>query len=121
MKHCLVVDDSRVTRKIVCKLIEGLRFAVEEAEDCDAALDLCRRNMPDAIFLDGHMPNTASIEFMRNVRSAPRGAKPIIVYITIENDISRITEAVNAGASDYIMKPFDRAQIAAMFVDAGLL
>ena len=90
----------------MCKLIEGLRFAFEEAEDCDAALDLCRRNMPDAIFLDGHMPNTASIEFMRNVRSAPRGAKPIIVYITIENDISRITEAVNAGASDYIMKPF---------------
>ena len=121
MKHCLVVDDSRITRKIARKLIEGLHFAVEEAEDCDTALELCRRNMPAAILLDCHMPNAASIEFLRNVRRSPRGAKPIIVCITIENDISRITEAVNAGASDYIMKPFDRAQIAAMFADAGLL
>lgn len=121
MKNCLIVDDSRVTRKIARKLIEGLRFAVEEAEDCDVALDLCRRNMPDVILLDCHMPNEASIAFLRNVRSEPRGAKPIIVCITIENDISRITEVVNAGANDYIMKPFDRALIAATFADVGLL
>ena len=121
MKHCLIVDDSRVTRKIARKLIEGLCFAVEEAQDCDKALDLCRHNMPDAILLDCQKPNAASIEFLRSVRSAPRGAKPVIVCIMIENDISCITEAVNAGANDYIMKPFDRALIAATFADTGLL
>ena len=66
MKHCLVVDDSRVIRKVACRILETLQFATEEAEDGAAALDACRSRMPDVILLDWQMPHMTGIEFLRN-------------------------------------------------------
>jgi two-component system chemotaxis response regulator CheY len=121
MKHCLVVDDSRIFRKIACKILEELQFSTDEAEDGTAALDLCRRNMPDAILLDWNMPTMSGIEFLRVLRREPSGGKPVVVYCTTENDIAHITEAVGAGANEYLVKPVDKEIIQAKLVDVGLL
>ena len=121
MKQCLIVDDSRVTRKVARKIIEDLRFTVHEAEGATAALELCHRKMPDAILLDGRMGSSSTAEFLRAVRRFPGGDRPIIIFSTIENDAEHIAEIMSAGANDYIMKPFDRALIATTFADAGLL
>jgi two-component system, chemotaxis family, chemotaxis protein CheY len=56
MKNCLVVDDSRVIRKVARRILEDLSFQVEEAGDGAEALSRCRSNMPDAILLDWNMP-----------------------------------------------------------------
>ena len=81
MKHCLIVDDSRVIRKVARKILEDLQFTIDEAEEGGAALELCRRSMPDAVLLDGHMPNMSGIEFLRALRREMGGAKPVVVLL----------------------------------------
>ena len=56
MKTCLVVDDSSVIRKVARRILEGLDFEIMEAEDGEQALDVCRRQLPEAILLDWNMP-----------------------------------------------------------------
>ncbi len=120
MKQCLIVDDSRIIRKITRRILEQLDFAIEEAEDGLTALDICRRSMPDAIILDSAMPNMSGIDFLRTLRREPSGAKPVIVYCTSENDVAHITEAIGAGANEYLVKPFDRGIVEAKLAEAGL-
>lgn len=121
MKHCLVVDDSRVVRKVARKILEELKFEISEAEDGQIALTACRGTMPDAILLDWNMPNMSGIEFLRALRQESGGDKPIVVFCTTENDINFITQAMEAGANEYIMKPFDREIIEAKFAEVGLV
>lgn len=121
MKQCLVVDDSRVIRKVARKILEELQFDIAEAEDGKIALDHCRKMMPDAILLDWNMPNMNGLEFLRALRREAGGEKPVVVFCTTENDINHITEAMTAGANEYIMKPFDREIIEAKFSEAGLV
>ena len=117
MKNCLIVDDSRVVRKVARRILEELKFGV----DGRAALEACRRRMPDAILLDWNMPNMSGIEFLRVLRREPSGGKPIVVFCTTENDIAHITEAIGAGANEYLMKPYDKEIVEAKFAEAGLM
>lgn len=121
MKHCLVVDDSRVIRKVARRILEDLSFDIAEAEDGAVALEACRSRMPDAILLDWNMPRMNGIEFLRALRREHGGTKPVVLFCTTENDLSAITEALGAGADEYIVKPFDRAVIASKLGAVGLL
>jgi two-component system, chemotaxis family, chemotaxis protein CheY len=121
MKSCLIVDDSRVVRKVARRILEELEFTVEEAADGQCAMAACRRQMPDAILLDWNMPVMNGIEFLRALRQMSGGAAPVVVFCTTENDIKHIQEAVSAGANEYIMKPFDTDIIQAKFQQVGLL
>ncbi len=121
MKHCLVVDDSRVVRKVARKILEELQFEISEAEDGVIALTACRSAMPDAILLDWNMPNMTGIDFLRALRRESGGDKPVVVFCTTENEISFITRALEAGANEYIMKPFDREIIESKFAEVGLV
>lgn len=121
MKTCLVVDDSRVVRKVARKILEDLGFSCVEAEDGKVALDQCQRQMPEAILLDWNMPVMTGIEFLRVLRQLPGGDAPKVVFCTTENDIRHIQEALSQGADEYIMKPFDSDIIQTKFVQVGLL
>jgi len=122
MKSCLVVDDSRVIRKVARRILEDMSFEIAEAEDGKQALDFCTSTrMPDAILLDWNMPVMTGIDFLRALRKENGGEGPVVVFCTTENDISHITEAIDAGANEFIMKPFDRDIIEAKFAEAGLL
>src|SRR5260221_1837039 len=121
MKSCLIVDDSRVVRKVARRILEELEFAIEEAADGQLAMAVCQRRMPDAILLDWNMPVMNGIDFLRALRQMPGGAAPVVVFCTTENDIKHIEEAVGAGANEYIMKPFDTDIIQAKFQQVGLL
>lgn len=121
MKHCLVVDDSRVVRKVTCRILEQLEFEVDEAENTASALRACRENMPDAIFLDAHLDHAGSFEFLRVLRREKNGDHPVVVFCTAENNVQRITEALGAGANDYLLKPFDRDVLQDKLTQVGLL
>ena len=108
MKRCLVVDDSSVIRKVARKILEDLDFEIDEAEDGQQALDACGRVMPDGILLDWNMPVMSGIEFLEELRRVEGGSKPKVVFCTTENDMEHIARAIEAGANEYIMKPFDR-------------
>ncbi|MFD2647250.1 PleD family two-component system response regulator [Devosia albogilva] len=115
MKSCLIVDDSSVVRKVARRILEDLDYIVEEAEDGQEAFDKCRQEMPDAILLDASMPIMTGLEFLKLLRAFVGGEKPHVVYCTIENDIGAIAMALKAGASDYMMKPFDRQILESKF------
>lgn len=121
MKSCLVVDDSRVVRKVARRILEDLSFEIEEAEDGKVAFDACERKMPDAILLDWNMPVMNGIDFLRKLRQMNGGELPIVIFCTTENDMKHIQEAVEAGANEYIMKPFDADIIQSKFAQVGLL
>jgi len=121
MKSCLIVDDSKVIRMVARKILEELEFTTEEAADGQEAIDACQRSFPDAVLLDWNMPVKDGIEFLKELRAMPGGDAPIVVFCTTENDIEHITAAIEAGANEYIMKPFDSEIIQAKFTQVGLL
>ena len=121
MKTCLVVDDSIVIRKAARRILEALDFKIIEAEDGEEALGVCQRNLPDAILLDWVMPKMDGLEFLRALRRLPGGGKPTVVFCTTQNDVAHIARALQAGANEYIMKPFDRHSVQTKFQEVGLL
>jgi two-component system, chemotaxis family, chemotaxis protein CheY len=121
MKSCLIVDDSRVVRKVARRILEDLHFVIDEAADGKLALDACTKKMPDVVLLDWNMPVMNGIDFLRLLRKTPGGDSPVVVFCTTENDIQHIQEAVAAGANEYIMKPFDSDILQAKFQQVGLL
>jgi two-component system chemotaxis response regulator CheY len=121
MRTCLVVDDSTVIRKIARRILEEMDFQIIEAEDGEKALEACKRSLPDAILLDWNMPVMDGFEFLTNLRRMPGGDAPKVVFCTTENGIDHIARALNAGANEYIMKPFDKDIVAAKFQEVGLI
>jgi two-component system chemotaxis response regulator CheY len=121
MSVCLVVDDSRVVRKVARRILEELGFVCEEAEDGQLAYEFCSKNMPDAILLDWNMPVMSGIEFLEKLRAMPSGQNPKVVFCTTENDMNHIQRAITAGANEYIMKPFDTEIIKSKFIQIGLI
>jgi two-component system chemotaxis response regulator CheY len=120
VKTCLVVDDSRVIRKVARRILEDLGFDVAEAGDGAEALAWCRAMMPDAILLDWNMPVMGGIDFLRRVRMEPGGSIPKVIFCSVENDLDRIRLALESGADEYIMKPFDGEIMAGKLAAAGL-
>ncbi len=121
MKTCLVVDDSPVVRKIARRILEAMAFSIVEAEDGEKALEACRRGLPDAILLDWNMPVMDGYEFLTRLRGMPDGNRPKVVFCTTENGIDHIARALDAGANEYIMKPFDKDIVMAKFQEVGLV
>lgn len=121
MKTCLVVDDSRVVRKVARRIVEDLGFDCHEAEDGQKAYEHCQESMPDAILLDWNMPIMNGLEFLEKLRQMGNGGTPKVIFCTTENDMDHIQRAMSAGANEYIMKPFDSELIEAKFSQIGLL
>lgn len=121
MKRCLIVDDSKVIRMVARKILQELGFETDEAADGKEAVEACEKTMPDAVLLDWNMPVMSGIEFLRALRAMPGGDAPVVVFCTTENDIKHIQEAIQAGANEYIMKPFDSEIIQSKFAQVGLI
>jgi two-component system chemotaxis response regulator CheY len=121
MSLCLVVDDSRVVRKVARRILEDLGFTCDEAEDGQQAYDFCEKQMPEIILLDWNMPVMNGIEFLEKLRQMPNGKSPKVVFCTTENDMAHIQRAISAGADEYIMKPFDSDIIKSKFGQLGLV
>ena len=108
MKSCLVVDDSKVIRKVARHILERLNFHVEEAGDGQEALSYCRSASPDVVLLDWNMPVMSGLEFLRMLGEEDLPHRPKVVFCTTENGMGHIRAAIDAGADEYVMKPFDR-------------
>lgn len=121
MKHCLVVDDSEIIRKVARQLLKDMAFETSEAGNGQEALERCNERMPDAILLDWHMPVMGGIEFLSSLRMQQNGEKPVVFYCTTENDPIDIARALAAGADEYILKPFDREGVRSKLADMGMV
>lgn len=118
---CLVVDDSSVVRKVARRILERHGFTVREAEDGQKALEACRAEMPRAVLLDRNMPVLDGIGFLRALRTEFGPDEPVVVMCTTEAGSEKILEGLEAGAQEYVMKPFDEDIIRDKLIQVGLL
>ena len=119
-RNCLVVDDSRVVRKVARRILESNGWTVEEAGDGQQALDACRAGMPDFVLLDWNMPVMDGITFLRTLRGEFGPVNPPVIFCTTENDMNHIEMAISSGATEYIMKPVDEEILVGKLEQAGL-
>ena len=117
----LVVDDSKVVRKFGRRILEGLGFDVVEAADGQEALDRSGENKPDLVLLDWNMPVMDGITFLRKYRENPDNSSTIVIFCTTENDMQHMQEGIQAGANEYVMKPFDDEIIKTKLIQTGLM
>lgn len=111
MKSCLIVDDSKVIRKVARHILEAMEFNVHEACDGQEALDSCFDNQHDVILLDWNMPVMSGMDFLKKYRQSDRNSGAKVIFCTTENGIGHIQAAISAGADEYVMKPFDRTTL----------
>jgi two-component system, chemotaxis family, chemotaxis protein CheY len=118
---CLVVDDSAVVRKVARRILERHGFTVREAADGQQALEACRAELPRAVLLDRNMPVLDGVGFLRALRREYGPDDPVVLFCTSEAGHSQILEGIEAGAQEYLMKPFDDDILHDKLVQAGLL
>ena len=111
MRTCLVVDDSSVIRKVARRILEGLDFQIVEAEDGEKAIEACKRAMPEAVLLDWNMPEVSGIEVVEKLRSQSAFNGVRLLMVTTETEIEQMARALEAGADEYVMKPFTREAV----------
>ena len=121
--HTLVVDDFMSIRQVVVKSCMELGLTkITEAEDINVAWEkLTNANPPiDLILSDWNMPGGTGIDLLKRVRGDARFKTLPLILITTENEKARIVEAITAGASNYIVKPFTteslRAKLEAVYL-----
>ena len=118
---CLVVDDSRIVRKVARRILEAHGFMIAEAVNGEDALDQCRSKLPDCILLDWNMPVMNGLTFLKSLRAEFGPDNPPVVFCTTENEVDRMLSALEYGAQEYIMKPFDADILTSKFAQLGLL
>ena len=121
MKTCLVVEDSKVIRVIAAKALQEMNFNAIEAENGEVALAQCQKSLPDFILLDWILPVKDGISFMADFKKLPGSEKVPIIFCTSRNDPKDIQTALDAGAWEYIMKPFDSEILRLKLMQTGLL
>jgi two-component system chemotaxis response regulator CheY len=105
----MVVDDSRAIRAVLKRIMGELGFAVSEAGDGQEALERLRRDgMTDLVLVDWNMPTMNGLEFIRAVRAEPGNESLRLMMVTTETEMAQVALALEAGADEYVMKPFDK-------------
>jgi two-component system chemotaxis response regulator CheY len=120
-RTCLIVDDSKIVRKVMRKIIEPLGFAILEAEDGQQALDAFEQDEIELVMLDWNMPVMNGMEFLLALRARTDLTQPMVVFCTTENEFTKIQEALMNGANEYVMKPFDEEIIRGKLEQLGLI
>jgi two-component system chemotaxis response regulator CheY len=118
-KTCLIVDDSRVIRKVSSKIAKSLGFVPIEAQDGHEALARCKKAMPHLVLTDWDMPEMDGLEFVKQLRAIPTPKPPVVVFCTSKNKAADVHAGIQAGADDYITKPFDEAGLRAKLERLG--
>ncbi|WP_244423921.1 response regulator [Phyllobacterium sp. YR531] len=108
----MVVDGSPVVRKVADRLISSDKVVVTMADTGYQTLAACSVEMPDMIILDDGLIDMPAPEIIKQIRALPGGEHTRIYLCLPEMDIAKIMRAKRAGASGYLLKPFNRASIA---------
>ena len=110
--NALVIDDSRAMRMILGRMLRELGMEVAEAANGRLALDLLDEGLdPGVVLVDWNMPEMTGIEFVDAVRQPPYLSTARIVMVTTETEVPQIAQALEAGADEYVMKPFTKESI----------
>lgn len=121
MKTILVVDDSAVIRGAIRKILEPLGYLVREAGDGAEALRYYEDGgTAEAVLLDIDMPVLDGLGFLGRLRSTASLPQPAVVMCTAHSSLDKIQAALEAGANEYVMKPFDAEIISGKLAEVGI-
>ena len=111
--RALVLDDSRAMRTILKGVLSEIGFEVQEAPNVrDALVVLAQGDEFDLALVDWNLPDVEGIEFVRQVRAQRRFDRVKLMMVTTETETAQVASAIQAGANEYIMKPFSKQAIA---------
>lgn len=110
--QALVIDDSRAMRMILARMLRDLGLDVTEAVDgLDAIAQIDAGLNPTLMLIDWNMPRMSGIEFVTAVRNPPYSSTARLVMVTTETEVHQVMRALDAGADEYVMKPFTKDSI----------
>jgi CheY-like chemotaxis protein len=118
----LMVDDDEFQHKLVKQLLADARLGLAFATSGIEALAMLRRRRPDIVLMDVNLPDIDGVEATRRLKSVEQLAGIPVVMVTGKSEKNVVVESLNAGASDFIVKPFDRGTLVAKirkFLDGG--
>jgi two-component system chemotaxis response regulator CheY len=110
MAKALVVDDSRAVRMILSRTLKELGFEVLEASNGREALEVieAEKNAVSLVLADWNMPEINGLELLKQLRKKPELASLVVVMVTTETELDQMAAALDAGANEYVMKPFTK-------------
>lgn len=121
MHKCLIADDSKIMRMLLRKIMENFGFDVSEAEDGEDVLEQCVSYRPDLIISDWSLPLIDGIDVLYKIRADRKINQPQFMFCSYVTDAAVIRQALDGGADDFIMRPFDEDIIAGKLAILGLL
>ncbi len=122
MASALVVDDSKAVRMILAKTLRELGYEVREAANGKEALELIENQKLSVglVLADWNMPEVNGFELLKRLREKPEMASTAIVMVTTETEVDQMSAALEAGANEYIMKPFTKEILVQKLQMAGV-
>ena len=112
MTKALIVDDSKTVRMILSRLLKEVGFqTLDQAGDGQEALQRLRDGKPDLVLVDWNMPVMSGYDFLVEMRSHRDYDDVAVVMVTTESEMSQVACALEAGANEYVMKPFTKEVI----------
>ena len=110
MIKALVVDDSRAMRMIIARTLSELGYEVREAANGREALEVieAERGALKLVLTDWNMPEINGLELLKRLRLIPELSSLVVVMVTTETDMDQMSAALEAGANEYVMKPFTK-------------
>lgn len=118
IRRVLVVDDSRLQRRILVASLKKWGFEVTEAESGEAAMEICSSDPPDLILSDWMMPGMDGLDFCRAFREHPSEIYSYFILLTSKSEKNEIAEGLDAGADDFLTKPVSSDELRAR-ISAG--
>lgn len=107
--RALIIDDSRAMRSILSGILDDLGCTVEQTEDAETAASLLEKDHDfDFVLVDWNLPGMNGLELVKIIRKNPELGAIRLMMVTTETQLDRVREALEAGADEYIMKPFDK-------------
>jgi len=120
--RAVVIDDSLTIRLALARHLTAFGFTVEKADGGVSGLELLDQDpVPDLVLLDWNMPDMAGFDVLQALRKDPRLKPAKIMMVTSETDIHLMQAAINAGANEYLMKPFNAQSLGLKLELLGLL
>jgi sigma-B regulation protein RsbU (phosphoserine phosphatase) len=117
-RSILVVDDSKLQRKILTSMVKRWGFKVREAENGEQALEMCKDDQPDIVLSDWMMPGMSGLELCQSFRSLPNDDYVYFILLTSKGEKDEVTEGLRAGADDFLTKPTNADELRAR-ISAG--
>lgn len=119
--RALVVDDVPFVRRFLSDIVHALHFDAIEAEDGVDALEVLRGVSDVAVLLvNWNMPNMNGLEFIKAVRANPAFAGAKIMMVSTKTEMEDVIQALDAGADEYLMKPFTKEAVVEKLALLGL-